>query len=225
MLLTEGKYPHMSASAFLRSLIEMPEFARVGKKAVDTETGVNLRDLPLEAVDDNLLMWHNEKDTFFFSAGFTMVWFFRSEESAKAAVQTKGYCPPMFADFVNMSDRFSGRSPIKDIWSKRRGSKEHSTLDAEVVGALRAQVDEESIYIDMVSVRPGWKRNSIASKMVEALKARWAGKKVDHSDTTSDGHKFLKATGNLAHDKADGGHRWSDSTTKLPKAPPAPAET
>lgn len=126
----------------------------------------------------------------------------------------------MFADFVNMSDRFSGRSPIKDIWKKRRGAKEHAALDAEVIRALRAYVDADSTYIDMISVRPGWKRNTIASKMVGALKEKWPGKKIDHSDTTSDGHKFLKATGNLAHNKADGGHQWSDNTTKLPKASP-----
>lgn len=200
----------MSPKTFL-NLLEMPDFSRQGTKVKDSG-GRQLRDLSVDEVEANIGFMHLPEGTFFTAPGFTMAWFFDTEEAARAAGSTPGYCPPLFQDYVNVSDRFSGRSPIKGIWNKRKGP--HSALDASVVGAIRAYIDDSTIYLDMISVRPGWKRNSVAAKLTAALKNHWPGRALEHSETTSDGHRFLKATGNLQHDKRDGGGEWDATGQK-----------
>ena len=118
----------------------------------------------------------------------------------------------MFIDFMGVNDRWSGRQPISDIWKKKKFNS--SQWDADVLGALRAFIDEDTIYLDMVSIRPGYKRNSIASKMIEETKNLYPGRKLDHSDSTLVGYQFLKKTGNLAHDRRDGGGTHGSKPTR-----------
>lgn len=194
-----------STSESFLNLFEMPTFIRPTprSRAVDANTGNRLKDLSVDEVDGNMGILHMEKASFMFAAGFTMVWFFRTEEAAQRARTQKNYCPPMFQDFVSVAHRFSGHSPIKSLWKKDQRTTD-AELDGEVLGALRAYVSDETIYLDMLSTRPGWKRNSIASKLVATLKKHFPGRNIEHSSSTDDGYKFLKATGDLQHAKKDG---------------------
>jgi hypothetical protein len=72
-----------------------------------------------------------------------------------------------------------------------------------VVGALEAYVmpDEKLIYADNLSVRSGWKRNTIGSKLMQALKDEWPGFRVTHSEATPQGKQFLTKTGQWNPDK------------------------
>jgi len=175
-----------------------PDFEHGGGRVTAPEG--NLRDLTVEQVAPNMVIFHDPKGNFFKSPGWTMIYFMDTEQAARDMKANKiDY--PMFIPGT-MSMRWSGYAMIDAIWKKRKAPRNETPEQREqreamrhVVGALEAYVTDEGIFVDNLSVRPGWRRNTIGAKLMQALKNHWPGLEVTHSQETEQGGKFLKATG------------------------------
>lgn len=163
------------------SLNEMPKMTLQGKKAY--ADGVSLRDLPVEDVRGNIVVFRTDKETIF-QAGFTLVYFMDSEEAA-AGIKA-GTIPYLM---VPRGTFYSGGSPITDIWKKKfqKPGTEH------ILGMMEAVTNEEVIFLDMVTVRPGWQRNRIATLMYDALRKMFPNAKLETSSRTDKGEKYYQS--------------------------------
>ena len=189
-----------------RDLIEnFPDFEASGGQVSSPEGP--LKGMTPEQVAPNVVLFYSPEGNFIKAPGWVMVYFTDTEQAA-ADLRAQKIMPPMFMP-GSMSMRFSGYSMINDIWKKKRvpSGQDAAMYDGmrHVVGALEAYVDEKGIFVDNISVRPGWKKNTVGSKLMNALVRQFPGRELTHSDTTKAGHSFLKKTGYLRHNTADGG--------------------
>lgn len=172
----------------------MPDFTRNG--TVATSDKGNLKDLKIDDVQGNIVIFYSKEGNIAWPAGKWMTYFMDTEESAQA--MKRGEIAYLVFVPGTLTARFNGYAMITDVWKKNRQGKgtEH------IVGIADGHYDIEqnSIFLDNISVRPGWKRNTIASKLIEVTKDNFETKVHTHSKTTDDGYKFLKATGNLRRD-------------------------
>jgi hypothetical protein len=178
-----------------KNLIEMAVISKVGKTVMaDNE--------PLKSatadVDGNIVIMRVPETNMLFHKGFTLVYFMSSDDAAKR--MAAGKIPykmihdrPMFA---------WGSSPITDIW-KKKFDKDQS----EILGMLQGTTDEKEIYIDKMSVRPAYRRSSINTRMVNALKKNYPNAAVNFSGPTKDGSKFIKSHTGKEWEPAHGEHR------------------
>ena len=142
---------------------------------------VRLKDLPIDNIQENVVILRNDKATFF-PAGFTLVYFMDNDESVE--LMKKGSLPYLM---VPRGTFYSGGSPITDIWKK----KFQTPGTEHILGVLEGISNSEEIFVDMVTVRPGWQRNNIATSMVSALKKLFPKAKVTTSGQTDKGKKFF----------------------------------
>lgn len=162
-------------------LKEMPVISKTssGVKAGDQP----LKGMKLEDIKGNIVFFRNDKPSIF-AAGFTLMYFMDSEESAQA--MKEGKIPYLM---VPRGTFHSGGSPITDIWKKRfqKPGTEH------ILGVIEGNTNDEIIYIDMVTVRPGYQRNRIATLMMDMIKQRFPNAKIETSSRTEKGEKLYKA--------------------------------
>jgi N-acetylglutamate synthase-like GNAT family acetyltransferase len=190
-----------------RLLEYVPDFEHGGGK-VSSPQG-QLKDLSVEQVAPNIVIFHDPNGNFLKSAGWTMVYFMDSEQAARDMKDSKIDYPMFIPGSLDM--QFSGYSMLDAIWKKGkapRGETPENRRSREskrhVVGALEAYVTPDGIYVDYLSVRPGWRRNTIATKMMQALKNEFPDREMTHSKATDQGAKFLKATGQYnPHEKEE----------------------
>lgn len=175
-----------------------PDFEHGGGKVTAPEG--NLRDLTVEQVAPNIVIFHDPNGNFWKSPGWTMIYFMDTEQAARDMKANKIDYPMFIPGSLSM--RFGGYSMIDAIWKKKKAprgetpdKREQRDAMRHVVGALEAYVTDEGIFVDNLSVRPGWRRNTIGSKLMKALKDHWPGLEATHSKETEAGGKFLKATG------------------------------
>lgn len=142
-----------------------------------------LKDLSVEDVRRNIVMFRNPTDTIF-PAGFTLVYFMDSEQAAQD--MKDGKIPYLM---VPRGTFHSGGSPITDIWKKafQRPGTEH------ILGMVEANSNDENIFLDMVTVRPKYQKNTIAKKMVDIIVRNFPNATISHSSTTDKGEKFVKS--------------------------------
>jgi ribosomal protein S18 acetylase RimI-like enzyme len=140
--------------------------------------------LDLSAVENNIVMFRESNSNSLFGAGFTLVFFMDSEQSAND--MRDGKLPYLM---VPRGAFHSGGSPITDIWKKKyqRPGTEH------ILGIFEGYTNEEEIYIDMLTVRPKFQKNTIAKKIVDAVRKRFPNAKIYHSSPTDAGSKFNKS--------------------------------
>ncbi len=171
-------------AAINKPISESPLMTKKGKTAL--AGGKPMRDLDVEAVKDNVVVFRESRPNQLVREGFTLVYFMDSDESAEGIKH--GKIPYLM---VPRGTFFSGGSPITDIWAKRfqRPGTEH------ILGVLEGATNEEIIYIEMITVRPGWKRNHIAKTMIETLKKQFPKAKVVTSSRTDSGEKLAKGMG------------------------------
>lgn len=163
-------------------LNEMPTMSRRGKSAYADQS--KLRDLKVEDVIDNIVVFRLPKANMLFPEGFFMAYFMDSLASTDAMKHGKiGYL------IVPDRPRYAFDSaPIKDIWQKK-----HSNNGQEhILGIVQGVISEKEIYVDKMTVRPGWKRNTINSKLVQALKKEYPNRELNFSGPTPDGRNFIK---------------------------------
>lgn len=162
-----------------RLFSEMPTISRAGKVVLAGDKP--LRDTPLDTASSNIVVFYSSKASFMLPAGFMMCFFMDSEESAEAMRTGQinyGIWPPGRRSY-DMGN------PISDVWRAGR-------FDKRILGAINGVVDDKEIYIDKMSVRPGFKRASINSKMIDKLKDQFPGRTVNYSGVTRAGAAFVK---------------------------------
>jgi predicted nucleotidyltransferase len=165
-------------------IIESPVITRQGKIALSDNKP--LKNKTIEDVNKNIVVIRQGAGGGLMPEGWTLVYFMDSEESAQA--MKRGEIPYLM---VPRGTGYSGGNPITDIWQKRfqkRGT-EH------ILGVLEGHSDNKTVYIDMITVRPGWKRNRIATLMIDSLKRRFPESQILTSSQTEDGQKLFKTTG------------------------------
>jgi len=166
-----------------------------------------LKELDVDAIQNNLVVFRvppaKKGSVGFFEDGKTWVYFMDSEESAK---EMKNHEIPML--IVPQGTIHSGGSPITDIWKRaffKKGSDQPREMTVgnktkvvqgtdKILGVIEGTTNDEVIYIDMMTVRPPFKRNSINSKMIQALKQDFPKAKIEFSRPTPQGRKFLDKT-------------------------------
>jgi hypothetical protein len=143
-----------------------------------------LKDLDVVDVQKNIVILRESGKSGFFAEGYTLVYFMDSEASAQDLKD--GKIPYLM---IPRGTFYSGGSPITDIWKKKfqKPGTEH------ILGILEGHSDENKIYIDMISVRPKYQKNTIATKMVHMLRRNYPNAKISHSSATSAGEKFNRS--------------------------------
>lgn len=162
---------------------ESPDIYRKGKTVYAADKP--LKTIPLLDVKGNIVIMRQPHQSFFAPAGFTLVYFMANEEAAKA--MGEGKIPYLM---VPVGTRMGGGNPINDVW-KRRFAKP-GTGQEHILGLIQAISNEKLIYIDMMSVRAPYRRNSITQKMIDTIRASYPNAEVRFSDPTDDGRKFIK---------------------------------
>ena len=139
--------------------------------------------MDVEDVKGNIIFIRNDKEGFF-PVGWSLVYFLDSEEAAQ--LMKEGKIPYLM---VPRGTFHSGGNPITDIWKKKfqKPGTEH------ILGVIECNTTDESIYIDMITVRPGYQRNKIASMMMSVIKTNYPNAKIETSSTTPKGDKFFKS--------------------------------
>jgi hypothetical protein len=180
-----------------KPVAEMANISLQGKQAFANDNP--LKNATVEDVSGNVVLFRSDTGGFF-APGFTLVYFMDSDESAQA--MKDGKIPYLM---VPRGTFHSGGNPITDIWKKKfqKPGTEH------ILGVVEGNSNENEIYIDMITVRPGWQRNSIARKMIEILKKNFPKAKLETSSTTDKGAKFFKAVNESVGYERDPNYRSS----------------
>jgi len=143
---------------------------------------IPLKDIQLQSLEDNILYYKEEVGNFIIPKNFTMVWILDNDKFKLPFI--KGEENLLF--FKSRISYASIGSPISDIWLKNTPNQKH------IIGVIRAITNEDLIYIDMMSVRPGYKRNKINYHMINYLININPNAKLKFSSPTNDGLSFIK---------------------------------
>ena len=165
-------------------IMEMPQISRHGKKVVAGDEP--LKGQNVEKVVGNIVVIRQETSGGFIPEGWTLVYFMDSEESAEA--MKSGKVPYLL---VPVGTFHSGGSPITDIWKKRFQKPGHE----HILGVMQGHSDNENIFIDMLTVRPGFQRNHIAKLIMDRLQKTFPDAKITTSSRTDKGAAFCKGYG------------------------------
>ena len=170
----------------MKHLNEFAAFVKHGKHLVDPSTGLPLKALSLDAVDKNITVFFNSKQNIMFPAGKVLAYFHDEEwlplyNEGKAGIL-------MFNPMRGSLSQY-GTSPITDIWKKSYNKR---VENSEMIWAcIEGQIVNGYLVIQMMSTRPGYKRNSINKKMLDAIK-RDHKEPILWDEPTEDGMKFIK---------------------------------
>lgn len=165
-------------------ITESPTMTKKGEKAFADDRPLKGQDV--EAVHGNIVVIRQGKSGGFVPEGWTLVYFMDSDEAAEG--MKHGDIPYLV---VPRGTFMGGGSPITDIWKKKfqRPGTEH------ILGVIEGHSDDKNIFIDMITVRPGWKRNHIAKLMMDRLKKTFPDAKLTTSTQTDAGQKLFKSYG------------------------------
>ena len=205
-----------------RPIVEMPQISKKGTKVMAGDEP--LKGQTVEKVIGNVVVIRQGTGGGFIPEGWTLVYFMDSEEAAEA--MKKGEIPYLM---VPTGTFHSGGSPITDIWKRRFQKPGHE----HILGVLQGHSDTESIFVDMLTVRPGYQRNHIAKLMVDRLRKTFLDAKITTSSRTDKGEKFAKGYGidegvgagipeddRLKIKNSDGStRRWQVRSKNAPKTP------
>jgi hypothetical protein len=163
-------------------LLEMPDFYinRKNKKAYfDDESGkkIALKDCTPEMLQKNIVLFRIDEDSGFFAKGYSLIYFMKTEESAKELKE--GKIPYKIVPK-------GSRNPITDVWNNdRKGQK-------NILGLIEGNITEDLFYIDMISVRDKWQKNDIGKNMIKSVIQKYPKvKKIETSSRTPVGKKFF----------------------------------
>jgi len=142
-----------------------------------------LKDLPLDSVRGNIVVFRMPHEGIF-PAGFTLAFFMDSDASAKDMAAGK-------LPYKMVPDRplfLANFAPITDVWKKKMDKGQEAIL-----GVLQGTSNEQEIYADKLTVRPGYQRNSIGTKLIDVLKKDYPNAVVNYSGPTKAGSAFIKS--------------------------------
>lgn len=169
--------------SFIQKILkEMPVINLQNKEVIGD--GKPLKQLTVEDVSENIVFIRNDSDNSFFPKGYSLIYFMDSAESAQK--MKNGEIP---YKMVPRGSFYSGGNPITDVWKKKFNLNGHQ----HILGLIEANVMPDLIYIDMMSVRPQYKRNSITTKMIGYIQSQYPDAKLEFSSPTDQGSKFIKS--------------------------------
>ena len=165
------------------------EMAKRGMMVADSKK--KIEDMSLEEADDYMGIWRNEKATFMFPKDMIYIWFYDSKEGVEKLFKKNEYDPMLFPP------GFWGQRtpPLMQVWTK--GYAKRVKGAEHVIGVIQAHLKDGDLYIDMMTVRPTYRRNKINSLMVRSLKDEYKPKKVIFVNTTKMG-KIFEGSGKYA---------------------------
>lgn len=168
----------------MKILSEMPTFHKQGKTVV-SDKGIELKKMTDADVPKNMLLYVEKNGNLFMSKGWFIAYFSSIENYGSTMSRDSGWL--FFPQKINFTS-----SPIVDIW---KGVEKAGGQADKIIAAVQGWVheDKKTVYINMLSTKPGWKRNSVATKLINGLKENWKGYKFTISKTTSDGERFFKS--------------------------------
>jgi len=218
-----------------KPVMEMAQISKHDKTVMANDK--LLRDMDVEEVRGNIVFIRSESGGFV-NPGFTILYFMDSDESAK--MMAEGKIPYLM---VPQGSFYSGGNPITDIWKKKyqKPGTEH------ILGVLEGNSNSENIFINMLTVRPGYQRNKIGTMLLKTVKNHFPDAKISTSSATPAGEKFKKAN-DLTEDRMEGkqdesiaegygagipeedrlhipGERWRIKSKDAPKTPKMPKES
>jgi hypothetical protein len=167
-------------------LNEFAAFVKQGKHLVDVNSGLPLKAISLDAVDKNITVFFNSKQNIMFPAGKILAYF---HDEKWIDLYDKGEAGILMFNPARGSISQYGAAPITDIWKKSYNKRiENSEM---IWACIEAQIHKGHCIVQMMSTRPGYKRNSINKKMLDSITN-------DHEEPlvwdspTEDGMKFIK---------------------------------
>lgn len=153
---------------------EMPIISMQGKSVfADNQP---LKELDVNSLKNNIVFFRIPKEQAgFFAEGTFWIYFMDSEESAKEMKEgkVKMLQVPMYG--------------ITDVWKKKHSEKGTESI----LGLLQGTATEKLIYIDKMTVRPKYKKNTINTKMIDFIKSKFPTAKVKFSTATEEGKEFI----------------------------------
>ncbi len=168
------------------TLFEMPNITRQGKTVMSDNS--LLKFAKLDEVMPNILFFRTPAPPpgsfSLFAEGYSLVYFMDSEQSAQD--MKDGKIP---YKIIPRGTFYSGGSPITDVWKK----KFHEPGQEHILGLIEGNTMPDRIYIDMMAVRPEYRRSKINTFMIEAMQRDYPSARVDYSNPTDQGKKFIKS--------------------------------
>jgi len=162
-------------------LNEMPVISRKGKSVYGDDK--KLKDLSVQDVKGNIITFIADKPGFMWHKGLFLSYFMDSDQSAQDMKNDK--IPYIF---VHDRPRLSFHmAPIRDVWKwNKEPGQEH------ILGIAQGTLNEKEIYVDKLTVRPGYKRNTISTKLLINLQNNHPKLPMNFSGPTKDGFNFIK---------------------------------
>lgn len=165
---------------FISFINEMAKIDKKGNKL--SINNVPLKNTAYEVLDDNTIFYREEKGNFLFPKDYTMVWFLDDDTFVKkftSGEENLIYFPPRRIFNLNSS-------PISDLWKKNTPIQKH------IIGCIKGITNDDLIYIDMMSVRPGFKKNGINYHMINTLIRMFPKAQLKFSKPTDEGKLFIQ---------------------------------
>jgi len=172
----------------MKHLLEMAQITKKGKTVL--ADGKKLKDVDFSELSDNIALIYLENGTFFSAPG--TFWIYFISDPKWSTDFKEGKSDLLLFPVRHRFNIFSSR-PILDIWKKSH-TKDVRNADL-IIGAIQGVHENDKVYIEMMSVRPAYKRNSINKKMLDSLikdkDSRLYGKDLVWEDPTEDGLNFI----------------------------------
>lgn len=162
-------------------LNEMPQISLQGKTVLADDQP--LKQVDVDQLTNNIVIFRIPEDQqHFYKPGTTWVYFLDSEEAAQK--MREGQIDMLV---VPQGTSYSGGDPINDVWKKKfaKQGTEH------ILGFIQGFTNEDLINIQMMTVRPKYKRNTINTKMVQFLQKEFPNAKLSFEAPTPQGQKFI----------------------------------
>lgn len=185
-------------------LSEMPQISLTGKSVMANDQP--LKDLDPNTIKENIVVFRYPKRWGPMQEGMTFVYFMDSKESADE--MREGKIPLLRVPIPHNLSIFSGgrASPINDVWGAKmrdtksndepririeKGKEKKVKGTDKILGLLEAITNEKEIHIAIMTVRKPYQKNTINSRMIDALKKEFPEAKIKFDDTSDEGKAFI----------------------------------
>lgn len=160
---------------------ESPQISRQGKKVMGGD--IPLKDLTVADISENVITFVADKPGPLWHKGLFLSYFMDSAQSVQDMKNDK--IPYIF---VHDRPRLSfNMAPIRDVWKwNKEPGQEH------ILAVAQGTLTDKEIYVDKMTVRPGYKRNTIATKILTNLQNDHPNLPMNFSGPTEAGFNFIK---------------------------------
>jgi hypothetical protein len=197
---------------------QIDEMAQITKKGKTVYAdGKPLRDATIQELEPNMGLVHFKESNWFYGAGKFFL-YLASDPAWNAGFKTGESDMLIFP--IRTNHNMFTVSPITDVW-KKSWTKKYKNSDL-VIGMVEGTVGKDKLFVEMMSVRPGYKMNSINTKLIDTLVDWHPDLQLTWVDPTNDGLEFIhKYSGDDAHFHWTGTYR----PKKMKEYYPNPNET